>query len=70
MTGTSAEYAGLVVGDPVPAIAQSFKELGACTPTFVRSSRAPATERAYRSDRRRSSFAATQAQTAVAITSA
>ena len=56
MDGSSAELAGLEAR--FRRSAPSFEELGARAAAFAGSSRAPGPERAYRSDRRRSSFAA------------
>ena len=56
MDGSSAELAGLEAR--FRRSAPSFEELGARAAALAGSSRAPGPERAYRSDRRRSSFAA------------
>ncbi len=50
MDGSSTELVGPVIGGSVPASALSFEELGARAAAFARNSRAPATDRAYRSD--------------------
>lgn len=50
MDGSSAGVAGLVIEGLVPALAPQLEELGARAASFAREARAPATERAYRSD--------------------